>query len=49
MHEAQNVAERLARLMAGEDGIGDDEGAGIDERIARLALCLLYTSPSPRD
>ena len=38
MHEVQNFAKRLARLVAGQDQVGDRDGAGIDERIARDAL-----------
>ena len=41
MHEAQNFAQRLARLMAGGDDIGDGDSARVDERIARnTALAL---------
>ena len=36
-HEAQDLAQRLARLVAGEDQVGDGNGAGIDEGIARDA------------
>ena len=36
-HEAQDFAERLARLMAGQDQVGDGDRAGIDEGIARDA------------
>ena len=37
LHEPEDFAERLARLMAGQDRVGDDNGAGIDEGVARLA------------
>ena len=37
LHEAQDLAQRLARLVAGKDQVGDGDGAGIDEGIARPA------------
>jgi hypothetical protein len=40
-HEAQQFADRDARLMAGEVDVGDDQRAGIDEGIARNALFAL--------
>ena len=36
--EAQDLADRLARGVAGEHQVGDDDGAGVDEGIARPAL-----------
>ncbi len=36
--EAQDFADQLLRRMAGEDEIGNGDGAGIDEGIARFAL-----------
>ncbi len=41
LHKAQNVAQRLARLMAGDDRVGDGDRAGIDEGIARDAAFAL--------
>ncbi len=41
LDEAQDLADRLARLVAGEQDVGDDDGAGIDERIARNAVLVL--------
>ena len=36
-HEPEDFAQRLARLMAGQDHVGHRDRAGIDERIARDA------------
>ena len=36
-HEVQDFAERLARPVAGQDQVGDRDGARIDERVARNA------------
>ena len=33
-HEAHDLADRLARGVAGEHQIGDDDGAGVDEGVA---------------
>ena len=39
-HEAEDFADRLARLMSRQDHVGDGDGAGIDERVARLAALI---------
>ena len=41
------IVEDLQRLSPGS---GDDGGGGSDSAVPdRVTLCLLYTSPSPRD
>jgi hypothetical protein len=39
--ELQDVRERLFRRVVGEDRIGDDDGAGVDEGIAGDAALML--------
>lgn len=41
LHEAQNFAQGLARLMARQDHVGDGDGARVDKRIARDAAFAL--------
>ena len=36
--EAEDLADGLARGMAGEDEVGDDDRAGVDEGVARPAV-----------
>lgn len=40
-HEAQDVADRLARGVAREHEIGDDDRARVDEGVPRLSLLVL--------
>ncbi len=40
-HETNDLADRLAWRMSGKHEIADGNGAGIDERIARLAFLVL--------
>ena len=48
-HAAEElVAGTLARLRP-DDGIVGEEGAEAESRSGRTWVCLLYTSPSPRD
>src|SRR4051794_40252194 len=39
--EAQDFPDRLTRLMPGQDYVGDHDGAGIDEGVARDAPLML--------
>ena len=41
MHEPQDFAQRLARLMAGENHVRHRDRAGVDERVARYAALAL--------
>ena len=43
--ETEELVEVVAAVAKGVGGIKDDAR----ERAARAAVCLLYTSPSPRD
>jgi hypothetical protein len=37
-HEAENLTQHLARLMSGQDDVGDRDRAGIDEGVSRNAV-----------
>ena len=37
-HEAENLTQHLARLMSGQDDVGDGDRAGIDEGVAWNAV-----------